>query len=142
MPEATAVADHALALELKIDLSKQGRARFLRRLGKGMGTSATDKREFGDPIRDTGSMSFAQTTMGARATPERAAQSLQTRTGAPSPVARSTRHRSPETTQLGRPGAAAFSDRMRSLAPSRGSGYRGSGLPFAASRPAHGARTR
>jgi len=123
MPEATAVADNALALELKIDLSKQGRARFLRRLGKGMGTSATDKREVGDPIRDTGSMSFAKTTMGARATPERAAQTLQTRTRAPSPVAGSTRHSSPETTQLDRLGAAAFSDRVRSLAPSRGSAY-------------------
>src|SRR5947207_15384805 len=123
MPEATAVTDNAVALELKIDLSKPGRARLLHRLGKRMGTSATDKRELGDPIRDTGSMSFAQTTMGARATPERAAQSLQTRTRTPSQVAGSTRHSSPETTQLDRPGATAFSDRVRSLAPLHGSAY-------------------
>src|SRR6266566_4516550 len=142
MPEATAVADNAVALELKIDLSKQGRARFLRRLGKGMGTSATDKREVGDPIGDTGSMSFAQTTMGARPTPERAAQSLQTGTRASSPVAGFTRHSSPQTTQLGRFGAAAFSRRVRSVAPSHCSADRVNGLPFAASRPAHGARTR
>src|SRR5260370_26077158 len=137
MPEATAVADNALALELKIDLSKQGRARFLRRLGKGMGTSATDKREVGDPIRDPRPLPFTQTTMGARATPERAAQSLQTRTRAPSPVAGSTCHSSPETTQRSRPGAAAFLDRVRSLAPSHCSAYRNSGIPFAASDPAH-----
>src|SRR5437667_3857199 len=141
MPKATAVADNALALELKIDLSKPGCARLLRRLGKRMGTGATDKRELRDPIRDTGSMSFAQTTMGARPTPERAAQSLQTGTRASSPVAGFTRHSSPQTTQLGRFGAAAFSRRVRSVAPSNGSANRGSGLPFAASRPAHRTRT-
>src|SRR5436190_9454968 len=142
MPEATAVTDNAVALELKIDLSKPGRARLLRRLGKRMGTSATDKRELGDPIRDTGPLPPAQTTMGARATPERAAQSLQTGTRASSAVARSTRHSSPQTTQLGRLGATAFSRRVRSVAPSHCSADRDSGLPFAASRPAHGARTR
>ena len=141
MPKATAIADNAVALELEIDLSKPGCARLLRRLGKRMGTGATDKRELRDPIRDTGSMSFAQTTMGARATPERAAQSLQTGTRASSPVAGFTRHSSPQTTQLGRFGAAAFSRRVRSVAPSHCSADRGSGLPFAASRPAHGART-
>jgi len=87
MPEAAAIADNALALELKIDLSKQGRARLLRRLGKRMGPSATDKREFGDSVRDPGPLPFAQRTMGARATSERAARSLQTRTRASSPVA-------------------------------------------------------
>src|SRR5258708_1124933 len=87
MPEATAFADNALALELKIDLSKQGRARLLRRLGKRMGASATDKRgDFGDSIRDTGSMPTTQTTVGARAPSKRAAQSLQTRARASSPV--------------------------------------------------------
>jgi DNA-binding CsgD family transcriptional regulator len=44
-------ADNALALELKIDLSQSGRARLLRRLGKRMGASATDKRELGDSVR-------------------------------------------------------------------------------------------
>src|SRR5438477_2878672 len=34
MPDATAVADHALALALDIHLPKHRRARFLRRLGK------------------------------------------------------------------------------------------------------------
>src|SRR6266404_3794967 len=118
MPEATAIADNAVALELEVDLSKSGRARFLRCLGKRMGTSATDKRQFGDSVRDTGSLSPAQTTMGARATSERAAQSLQTRTRAPSPIAGTARHGPFETTQLGRLGATAFSDRVRSLAPS------------------------
>src|SRR6266704_448206 len=97
MPEATAIADNALALELKIDLSKQGSARLLRRLGKRTGGGATDKREFGDSIRDPGPLPPAQTTMGARATSEHAAQSLQTRTRASSPVAGSPRHSSPET---------------------------------------------
>src|SRR6266404_400274 len=119
MPEATAIADNALALELEIDLSKQGRARFLRCLGKRMGTSATDKRQFGDSVRDPGSLSPAQTTLGAGATAECAAQSLQTRTCAPSPVAGTTRHGPFETTQLSRLGATTFSDRVRSLAPSR-----------------------
>src|SRR6267143_5987306 len=80
--------------------------------------------------------------MGTRATSQPAAQSVQTRTRAPSPVAGSTRHGSPETTRLDRLGAAAFSDRVRSLAPSHRSADRGCGLSFAASRPAHVARTR
>src|SRR6266403_706460 len=142
MPKATAVADNALALELKIDLSKQGSARFLRCLGKRTGGGATDKRELGDSLRDLGSLSPTQTAMGARATSERAAQSVQTRTGPSSPVAGFTRNGSPETTQLGRLGAAAFSDRVRPVAPLHGSAYRVNGLPFAAPRPAHGARTR
>src|SRR5437773_7181727 len=100
MPEATAVTDNAVALELKIDLSKPGRARLLRRLGKRMGTSATDKRELGDPIRDTGSMSIAQKTIGARATPESAAQSRQTGTHASSPVAGFSSHSSPQPPQI------------------------------------------
>src|SRR4029077_4116640 len=132
MPEATAVADNALALELKIDLSKPGRARFLRRLGKRMGASATNKREFGHSVRDLGSVSFAQRTMGASATSQRAAQSVQTRTRASSPVARSTRYSSAQTTQLGRLGATPFPDRVRSVA--HRSADRASGLPFAASR--------
>src|SRR6266567_1653721 len=131
MPEATAVADDALALELKSDLSKPGRARFLRRLGKRTGGGATDKREFGDSIRDTGSLPPAQTPMGARAASQRAAQSFQTRARASSPVAGTARHRSSETAQLSRLGAAAFSDRVRSLAPSP-SAHRGS-LPVAGS---------
>src|SRR5438128_12376415 len=99
MPEATAVTDNAVALELKIDLSKPGRARFLRRLGKRTGGGATNKREFGDSVRDLGSLPPAQTTMGACATSQRNAQSLQTRTGASSPVAGTTRHGPSETAQ-------------------------------------------
>src|SRR5437588_11516310 len=135
MPEATAIADNALALEPKIDLSKPGRARFLRCLGKRMGASATDKRKFGDSIRDTGSLSPAQTTMGARTTSQRSAQSLQARTRASSPVVGTTRHRSFETAQLSRPGAATFSDRVRGLAPSPCSACRGNRLPVAGSCP-------
>src|SRR5207302_10819037 len=93
MPEATAIADNALALEPKIDLSKPGRARFLRCLGKRMGASATDKRDFWNSIRDTGSLPPAQTTMSARATSQRSAQSLQTPTRASSPVVGTTCHR-------------------------------------------------
>src|SRR5213594_675285 len=141
MPEATATADNALALELKIDLSKPGRARLLRGLGKGMGASATDKRDFGDSIRDTGSLPPTQTTMGARTTSQRSAQSLQARTRASSPVAGTTRHGSFETAQLNRPGAAAFSDRVRGLAPSPCSAGRGNGLPVAGSCPPDQART-
>src|SRR5260370_37104387 len=105
MHEATAIADNALALELKIDLSKPGRARFLRRLGKRMGASATNKREFGDSARDLGSLPPTQTTMGERATSHCAAQKLQTRTGAPSAIAGTTCHRSFEAAQLSRPAA-------------------------------------
>jgi len=104
--------------------------------------SATDKREFGDSVRDLGSLPFAQRTMGESATSQRAAQSFQTRTRASSPGARSTRHSSPQTTQLGRLGATAFSRRVRSLAPSRCSACQGNSLAFAATRPAHRARTR
>src|SRR5260370_1034324 len=53
MPEATAIADNALALEFEIDLSKPGRSRLLRRLGKRTGGGATDKREFGNSVRDS-----------------------------------------------------------------------------------------
>src|SRR6266403_3240186 len=141
MPKATAVADNALALELKIDLSKPGRARFLRCLGKRTGGGATDKRELGDSVRDLGSLSPTQTAMGARATSERAAQSLQTRTRASSPVAGTRRHGPFETTRLSRSGAAAFSDRVRGLAPSHRSACRGNSLPFAASDPADQTRT-
>src|SRR6266568_5554239 len=133
MPETTATADNALALELKIDLSKPGRARLLRRLGKGMEASAADKRDFGDSIRDTGSLPPTQTTMGARATSQRSAQSLQTRTRASSPVAGTTRHGPFETTQLSRPGTAAFFDRVRGLAASPCSACRGNDLPVAGS---------
>src|SRR5437667_12042220 len=90
MPEATTIADNALALEPKIDLSKPGCARFLRCLGKRMGASATDKRKFRDSIRDTGSLPPAQTTKGARSTSQRRAQSLQARTRESSPVFRTT----------------------------------------------------
>src|SRR5438552_979694 len=133
MPEATAFADNALALELKIDLSKQSRARLLRRLGKGTGNSATDKREFGDSMRDTGSLPPAQTTMGARATSQRNAQSLQTRTRASSPVAGTTRHGPFETTRLSRPGTAAFFDRVRGFTASPCSACPGNDLPVAGS---------
>src|SRR5229473_1179115 len=141
MPEATAFADHALALESKIDLSKPGRARLLRRLGKRTGRGATDKREFGNSVRDLGSLPPAQARMGARAGPQRAAQSLRERARASSPVAGTTRHRPFETAQLRRLGAAAFSDRMRSLAPSPWSAYQDNSVPFATSRPAYRART-
>ena len=47
MPEATAFADHALALESKIDLSKPGRTQFLRRLGKRTGRAIDRPTELG-----------------------------------------------------------------------------------------------
>src|SRR5436309_14491315 len=103
MPEATAIADNALAMELEIDLSKPGGARFLRCLGKRMGAIATDKRMFWDSIRDTGSLPPAQTTMGARATSQRTVQSLQLRKHASYPVVGTTRHGPFETTPLCRP---------------------------------------
>src|SRR6266852_3887795 len=140
MPEATAFADHALALESKIDLSKPGRARLLRRLGKRTGRGATDKREFRNSVRDLGSLPPAQARMGARAGPQRAAQSLQERTRQPSAVTGTARHGPFETAQLRRLGAAAFSDRMRSLAPSPWSAYQDNSVPFATSRPAYRAR--
>src|SRR5437879_676867 len=142
MPEATAIADHAPALELEIDLSKPGRARLLRRLGKRSRGGATNKRELGNSVRDIGSLPSTETTMGARTTSERVAQSLQARTRASSPIAGSASHRSPKTTQLGRLGATAFSDRVRTVASSHCSAYRGHGLPFAPSHPAHRTRTR
>src|SRR2546430_10670110 len=102
MSEATAVADDALALEFEIDLSKPGCARLLRRLGKRTRGGTTDKRELGNSVRDIGSLPSTETTMGARTTSERLAQSLQARTRASSPIAGSASHRSPTTTQLGR----------------------------------------
>src|SRR5438132_485939 len=82
-----------------------------------------------------GDLSSAETKMGARATSQRSAQSLQARTRASSPVVGTTRHRSFETAQLSRPGAATFSDRVRGLAPSPCSACRGNGLPVAGSCP-------
>src|SRR5467141_2823497 len=76
-----AIADDYFALGSKVDLSKQGSPRLLRRLGKGARGSANDKGPVADSVRDLGSMPCAQ-TMGAYATRERAASGLWRRTGA------------------------------------------------------------
>jgi hypothetical protein len=93
-------------------------------------------------MKATSPIPSAQTTMGARATPYRAANGLQRRTGAPSMVAAFASDRPVETARFSRRGAAAFSYRVRGFAPSRYSIHGvGSERPFAASCPTHQART-
>src|SRR5439155_6344005 len=86
LPEPIANADNSLAMELKTDLPKPGRARLLRTVGKRTRGGATDERDLTDSVRDFGSMPSAQTTMGARATPCCASSRLQRRTGASSAI--------------------------------------------------------
>src|SRR5439155_21506967 len=123
---------------------KPGRARLLCTVGKRTRGGATDEPDLTDSVRDFGSMPSAQTTMGARATPNAfgASDRLQRRTGASSAIAAFTSDYPFETAELMRRGAAAFSYRVRGFAPSRCSiqGV-GSERPFAASCPTHEART-
>src|ERR1700746_380746 len=125
-------------MEPKTDLSKQGRARLLRTVGKRTRGGATDERDLTDSVRDFGSMPSAQTAMADRATPCCATNRLQRRTGASSAIAAFTIDYPFETAELMRRGAAAFSYRVRRLAPSRCS-IQGAGSehPFAASCSAH-----
>src|SRR4029453_14168182 len=136
------MADDSPAVELEADLPKPGRPRLLRTVGKRTRGRATDERDLTDSVRDFGSMPSAQTTMGARATPDCAANRLQRRTGASSAIAAFASDAPFETTQFMRRGAAAFSYRVRRFTPSRGSIYgAGSERPFAASCSTHQART-
>src|SRR5437879_12839231 len=110
-------------MELKTDLSKPGRARLLRAVGKRTRGGATDERDLADSVREFGSMPSAQTAMGARATPYCASNRLQTRTGASSAIAAFTSDHPVETAELMRRGAAAYSYRGRGFAPPRRSIY-------------------
>src|SRR5438132_12188819 len=140
MSEPAPIADESLAVELEADLSKPGRARLLRRVGKRTRRCATDESDLTDSGRDFGSVPSAQTTMGAGATPYCATNRLQRRTGAPSAIASFASNAPTETARLSRRGAAAFSYRMRRFAPSSCPAYRPGELPSAASCPTHQAR--
>src|SRR5438309_50689 len=128
-------------MELKLGLSKPGRARFLRVVGKWTGGSAIDKSQFADSARDLGSMPLAQATIGRRATPQCAANKRPRRTGASSALAAFASDAPSETAQLSWRGAAAFSYRVRRLAPSGCSAFRAGELQFAPFRPAYAPRT-
>src|SRR6266478_8170677 len=141
LPEPIANADNSLAMELKADLPKPGRARLLRTVGKRTRGGATDERDLTDSVRDFGSMPSAQTTMGARATPCCASNRLQRRTGASSAISRFAGNSSSEATHVGRRNAAAFSYRMRRFALFSCRGCWAGELAFAASRPTHQAGT-
>ena len=58
-----ATADDSLAMELEADLPKQSRARVLRNVGERTRRSETNKSDFADSCRDSGSMPRAQATM-------------------------------------------------------------------------------
>src|SRR5438034_10489063 len=118
-------------MELKTDLSKPGRARLLRSVGKRTRRSKTDESDLTDSVRDFGSMPSAQTTMGGRATPRCAANRLQRRTRASPAIASFTSNASFETAHFSRSGAAAFSYRVRRFALFRRSAYRASERPVA-----------
>src|SRR6266480_155226 len=122
-------------MELKADLSKPGRARLLRSVGKRTRGGATDESDLTDSVRDFGSLPSAQATMGAGATPYCSANRLQRRTGASSAIAAFASDASFETTRFSRRGAAAFSYRMRRFALCRCCAYRARKVPFAASYP-------
>src|SRR6266566_3317112 len=128
-------------MELKADLSKPGRARLLRSVGKRTRGGAIDESDVPDSVRDFGSMPSAQTTMGARATPNTfgAAHRFQRRTGASSAIAAFASNAPLETTQFSRRGAAAFSYRMRRFASC--CACRTGDFTFAASCPTHQTRT-
>src|SRR6266446_10145629 len=128
-------------MELKTDLPKPGRARLLRTVGERTRGGATDERDLTDSVRDFGSMPSAQTAMGARATPYCPSNRLQRRTGASSAIAAFPSDYPFETAELIRRGAAAFSYRVRGFALFHWHADRVDERPFAASRPAHQART-
>src|SRR6266480_3100858 len=136
-----AFADDYFALGPKVDLSKQGRARLLRRVGKRAGGSADDKGPVADSVRDIGSMPCAQTAMDAHATHQRAASGLRRRTGASSAKAALASDDSLEAAQVGWCSAAAFSYPVRRFAPSRCFGCGAKELPFAAFSPTYEPRT-
>src|SRR6266571_2612176 len=128
-------------MELKTDLSKPGRARLLRSVGKRTRRSKTDESDLTDSVRDFESMPSAQTTMGGRAAPRCAANRLQRRTRPSSTIAAFASDTPSETAEFGRRGAAAFPHRVRGFALFRCCAYRASKRPFAAPRPTHTART-
>src|SRR5260370_39638197 len=110
-------------MELEADLSKPGRARLLRTVGKRTRGGATDEGDLPDSVRDFGSLPSAQTTMGGRATPYCAANRLERRTGASSAIASFASNAPFETAQFSRRCAAAFPYRVRRFARFRCSAY-------------------
>src|SRR5438046_982804 len=103
-------------MELKADLSKPRRARLLRGVGKRTRGGATDESDLTDSFPDFGSMPPAQTTMGARATHERAANKLQGRTDPSSAIAAFASNAPFETARFSRRSAPAFPYRVRRFA--------------------------
>src|SRR5438876_8540316 len=128
-------------MELKADLSKPGRARLLRGVGKRTRGGAADESDLSDSFRDFGAMPSAQTTMDTRATHERTANKLQRRTCASSAIAAFASNNPSETAQFNRCGAAAFSHRMRRFALFSYCACRAGERPFAAFGSPHQART-
>src|SRR5436309_1773222 len=141
LPEPVANADNSPAMEFEADLPKPGRTRLLRTVGKRTRGGAADESDLTDSVRDFGSMPPAQTTMGGRATYERAANKLQGRTGASSAIAAFASDNPSETAQFNRCGAAAFSYRVRRFALFSYCACRAGERPFAAFGSTHEART-
>src|SRR4029453_3113616 len=113
IPEPLANADDSTAMELKGDLPKPGRARVLRNVGERTRGSETNEGDFADSIRDSGSMSRAQATMGRRITRQHVADEFGTSAGASPAIAAFASDDSCEAAQVSRRSAAALPYQVR-----------------------------
>ncbi len=100
-------------MELKGDLPKPGRARVLRNVGERTRGSETNESDFADCVRDSGSMSRAQATMGRRITRQDVADEFGTSGGASPAIAAFASDDSSEAAQVVRRSATALPYQVR-----------------------------